>query len=171
MRVTNPGTSTCARRGNAPRRRRYARHSRWPGGTFRARRSFSESPGPRSMTCSASTESTRRSSGGIRRSLRKPRQPPWQPRHRPVTLPAGSGRDLVRIRGGRLRARSALLELLRRQLVAREELVEIGAVAPREPRGLAHVAAGDLQDLREVAAGELVARLVEGGQPSWRAAE
>jgi len=36
-------------------------------------------------------------------------------------------------------AELALLEFLRRQLVPREELVEIGAVAARQPRRLAHV--------------------------------
>src|SRR5262249_51036342 len=65
----------------------------------------------------------------------------------------------------------ALLELLRSELMAGEEFVELGTVAPREARGLTHVAAGDLQDLREVAARELIARLVEGGQPPGRAAE
>src|SRR5262245_20266561 len=41
----------------------------------------------------------------------------------------------------------ALLELLRSELMAGEEFVEIGTVAAREARGLTHVAAGDLQDL------------------------
>ena len=59
----------------------------------------------------------------------------------------------------------ALLELLGRELVPREQLVEVGTVAPCQSRGLAHVATGDLQDLRQIAAGELIARLIEGWEP------
>ena len=57
--------------------------------------------------------------------------------------------------------RLRLLEVVRQQLVARQQLVEVGAVALREPRRLADVAGGDLQDLRQVVAREFVARLVE----------
>src|SRR6185312_11852711 len=57
-----------------------------------------------------------------------------------------------------------LFELFRRQLMPREELVEVRPVALRQPGRLTHVAAGDLQDLRQVAAGELIARLIEGGE-------
>src|SRR5690348_13109106 len=66
---------------------------------------------------------------------------------------------------------SALLELFRRELVARQELVEIGPVALGEPRRLAHIAAGDLQNLRQVAAGELVTGLIERGQSAGAAAQ
>ena len=67
--------------------------------------------------------------------------------------------------------RSTSLEIFRRQLMPRQQLVEIRAVALGKPRCLAHVAPGDLQDLREIAARELVARLVERGQLALRAAE
>ncbi|MEZ5459318.1 MAG: hypothetical protein R3E65_08430 [Steroidobacteraceae bacterium] len=50
-------------------------------------------------------------------------------------------------------------------------LVEVRAIALREPRGLADAAAGDLQDLRQVAARELIARLVERGQATAGATE
>src|ERR1019366_4395761 len=66
----------------------------------------------------------------------------------------------------------ARLEVVRHQLVATEQLVEIGAVALGKTRRLADVAAGDLQDLRQVAARELLARLIERGQfAAVRAAE
>src|SRR5690348_1384214 len=61
-------------------------------------------------------------------------------------------------------ARLARLELFRRQLVTAEQLVEVRAVALRQARGLTDVAAGDLQDLRKIAAGKFVARFVERGQ-------
>ena len=69
------------------------------------------------------------------------------------------------------RAASALLEVLGHQLVPTQQLVEIGAVALGQARGLADVAAGDLQDLRQVAARKFIARLVKRGQPTRRAAE
>src|SRR6185437_3070376 len=62
-------------------------------------------------------------------------------------------------------------ELFRSQLVARQQLVEVGAVASRQAGRLADVATGDLQDLRQVAARELIARLVEGGQAARGAAK
>ena len=46
----------------------------------------------------------------------------------------------------------------------RQEFVEVGAVAFSETCGLADVAGGDLQDLRQVVAGELVACLAERRQ-------
>src|SRR5215475_1571114 len=71
----------------------------------------------------------------------------------------------------RRRALLALLELFRGQLVAGQQFVEVGTVAPRQACRLADVAAGDLQDLRQVAAREFIARLVEGGQAARSAAE
>src|SRR6267378_3331462 len=65
----------------------------------------------------------------------------------------------------------ALFELFGRQLMTRQELVEVRSVALGEARRLTHVAAGDLQDLRQVAARELVAGLVEGGETARSAAE
>src|SRR5690606_3928208 len=56
------------------------------------------------------------------------------------------------------------LELLGIELVPAEQLVEVRAVALREPRRLAHVAARDLQQLREVVARERVPRLRERRQ-------
>jgi hypothetical protein len=41
----------------------------------------------------------------------------------------------------------ALLELFRRELVPRQQLVEVGAVALRETCRLADIASGDLEDL------------------------
>ena len=55
----------------------------------------------------------------------------------------------------------SVLEIIRHQLVPSEQLVEIGAVAFRQARRLTDAAAGDLQDLRQVAAGEFIARLIE----------
>src|SRR5215471_17219 len=66
---------------------------------------------------------------------------------------------------------SALLELFGCQLMPRQQLVEVGAVTPCQPCGLTHIPSRDLQDLREVAARELIARLIEGGQPSRGATE
>jgi hypothetical protein len=57
--------------------------------------------------------------------------------------------------------RSALLEFLRCQLMPPQQFVEIGTVALGQTRRLADIAAGDLQDLRQIAARELVARLIE----------
>src|SRR5579862_5899582 len=68
-------------------------------------------------------------------------------------------------------ARSALLELLGCELMPCEELVEVGAVAPCETRRLTDIAAGNLQDLGQITAHELIARLIEGGQTSRGAAE
>ena len=73
--------------------------------------------------------------------------------------------------GGGARKDSALLELVGRQLMAGEELVEVRAVALGEPGRLRDVPARDLQDLREVTAGELVPGLIEGRQVSLRAPE
>ena len=55
------------------------------------------------------------------------------------------------------------LEVFRRQLVPRQQLVEVRAVALGEACRLADVAAGDLQDLRKIAARKLITRLVERG--------
>ena len=60
----------------------------------------------------------------------------------------------------------AFLEIVRHQLVPPEQLVEVGAVALRQSRRLADVPPGDLQDLRQVAARELIPRLVEGREPA-----
>src|SRR5260221_9656575 len=60
---------------------------------------------------------------------------------------------------------SRLLEIVRKQLVARQQLVEVRAVAFRQARGLADIARRDLEDLRQVIAREFVARFVERGQP------
>src|SRR5882672_4107652 len=66
---------------------------------------------------------------------------------------------------------STRLEVVRRQLVTPEELVEVRAIALGETGRLAHVAARDLQDLREIIARELVARFVEGRELRRAAAE
>jgi len=52
-----------------------------------------------------------------------------------------------------------------------EQLVEVRTVAFRQARGLAHVATGDLEDLRQVAACELVTGFVEGGQAARATAQ
>src|SRR5690606_20375365 len=56
------------------------------------------------------------------------------------------------------------LERRRLEPVALEQLVELGAVAPGEPRRLRDVARGDLQQLHEVVVLEAAARLLERGE-------
>src|SRR5204862_6163246 len=55
-----------------------------------------------------------------------------------------------------------VLEQFGVELVALEKLVELRAVALREPRRLGHVAIRDATDLSEVVAPELAARVLEG---------
>src|SRR5262245_33986937 len=81
-------------------------------------------------------------------------------------IPCGTGASHSSLYG-----RSALLEFFRRELMPAEQFVEVRAIALGESRGLTHVATRDLQDLREIAACELIARLVEGGQATRAAAE
>src|SRR6202041_350673 len=72
---------------------------------------------------------------------------------------------------GALGRESAFLEVVRQQLVARQQFVEVRAVALRQARRLAHIAGRDLQDLRQIVAGEFITRLVERGQAGGVAAE
>src|SRR5712692_6238123 len=55
-------------------------------------------------------------------------------------------------------------EHLRLELVALEQLVELGAIALRELRRLGHAAAGDAQDANQVFALEGSTRLLERGE-------
>src|SRR5690606_163423 len=88
--------------------------------------------------------------------------PPSPTRNAAPSLPEPGGR--ARAAAPATPARSARLEGVGVQVVAWQELVEVGAIALGEPRRLAHVAHRDLQDLRQVIAGELVARLAERRQ-------
>ena len=56
------------------------------------------------------------------------------------------------------------LELVRVQVMSRQQLVEIRAIALREPRRLADVAHRDLQNLRQVITSEFVTCIAERQQ-------
>src|SRR5688500_7583997 len=75
----------------------------------------------------------------------------------PLMTACGRGSRSFWAVGGRRKAdagtcASALFELLGRQLMARQELVEIRPVSLGQPRRLTHVSGRDLQDLREITA-------------------
>ena len=48
--------------------------------------------------------------------------------------------------------------------MALQKLVELGAIALRQPRRLSHVAIGDSEDLRQILALEFSPRVLEGGK-------
>ena len=56
------------------------------------------------------------------------------------------------------------LEVARHEQIALEYLVEVSAIALGQPCGLTDVAAGNLQNLRQVTAHELASRLVKRRQ-------
>ena len=45
--------------------------------------------------------------------------------------------------------------------MAGQQFIEVRAVALGQPRRLADIAAGDLQDLRQIIAGKLIPRFIE----------
>ena len=88
------------------------------------------------------------------RSIRNWSRRNWRTSSRPSpsSTPAARSREL---------SGSALFEIVGQQLVARQQLVEVGAIAFGQARRLADIAARDLQDLRQIIAREFIARLVE----------